>query len=108
MGGPEWSPEEDAFVVFYASLGVFERVVADLLTQRGYNRSRPAVQNRTKTLKNAYGLGEARRWYQETAEEWLSRHLRASHVDVHILQPSEADQRSVEQVSFLYGPVKAI
>lgn len=99
MGGLEWSPEEDALVVFFASLGVFGKVVAELLTQRGYNRSLPAVRNRTTTLKNAYGLGEARRWDQDTVEEWLSRYLRTSHVAVNKLQPTVADQTSVQQVS---------
>lgn len=104
MGGVEWTIEEDALVVFFASLGVFERVIADLLTQRGYNRSVPAVQSRTRTLKNTYGLGERRRWYLHAVEDWLSRHLRASPVAIYKLQPTEMDQRSIQQVSF---PLKA-
>lgn len=105
MGGTEWTPEEDALVVFFASLGVFEKVIADLLTQRGHKRSLPGVQSRTRTLKNRYGLGKSRRWYRDATEDWLSRYLRASSVAIYKLQPTEADQRSIQQVSF---PRKAV
>jgi hypothetical protein len=104
MGGTEWTVEEDSLVVFFASLGVFVRVIADLLTQRGYNRSVPAIQSRTRALKNTYGLGEGRRWYLDATEDWLSRHLRASRVALFKVQPTEADQRCIQQVSF---PLKA-
>lgn len=100
MGGPEWSAEEDALVVFFVSLGVFEKVVADLLTQRGYRRTQPAVHYRIATLRNAYELGEARQWHQDLVERWLIRHLKVFHVAINKLQPTEADQRAVQQVSY--------
>lgn len=108
MGGMEWTAEEDAVVVFFASLGVMERVIVDLLSHRGRSRSLPAVRYRTTILKRTYGLGERRRWYLDASQDWLSRYLTASPVTIHMLQPTEADQRSVQQVSFPLAAMNVI
>lgn len=100
MGGSEWSPEEDALLVFFASSGVQAKVIVNLLSLRGYSRSLIAVHNRARSLRNTHGLGLSRQWYQEATEDWLSRHLASHCLSVSILQPTVADQIYIQQVNF--------
>jgi hypothetical protein len=97
MGGFEWQIEETAVAVFFASAGVHDRTILQLLAQRGFSRTMVAIRNKVAEVRIHQNLGTSRHWDIAAVDLWLDRIPQEYNVDT-ILRPTEVDQNIVSQV----------
>ncbi|EAS29983.3 uncharacterized protein CIMG_08729 [Coccidioides immitis RS] len=98
MGGFEWTDDEVIVAVYFASRGVYQRVIADLLSRRGFCRTPNSVNNKLVKLKEKCPeLGSSRHWNHLAVDSWLHGLLETSLVKADILEVTEEDLRIINQ-----------
>ncbi|KKZ65502.1 hypothetical protein EMCG_08661 [[Emmonsia] crescens] len=98
MPGYAWIEEEIAVAIYFASQGVYQRAIPDLLEQRGFSRRLRGVNDKMANIRKDFPeLGSPRHWNAEAVDQLLDK-LSISNSNIYILlKPSEADQMIVNK-----------
>ncbi|KAL2866175.1 uncharacterized protein BJX67DRAFT_356708 [Aspergillus lucknowensis] len=71
MGGRAWTHEEDALLVFFASIPVASKHIVSLLAFKGFPRTESAVRCRAQFIREREKLGRSWFWNINMVNQWL-------------------------------------
>jgi hypothetical protein len=102
MAGLVWLDEEKAIVMYLASIGIGPQLISDLLLQRGFRRTPSGIRSQIFRLCKAEKIAASSINLEPyRVDKWIDR-LSKNRIGIEsFLQPTEQDQRCVDQVLFV-------
>jgi hypothetical protein len=99
MAGFAWQEEEVILAVYLASIGVQDKLIVHIMSQRGFNRSLVALRNKLSEVRKRNQLGQPRHWNEEAVDLWIDEQMENYDVD-NILKPSQEEQEIFQEVIY--------